>query len=156
MAPLAGSFVLALALVGLAGSPLLSAAARAEEPAAVTFHVTVVHVSGAEGEGGGVEESEAARRAHGILGDRIRYESLRVLATHERRLAANDVARIGLPTGRELRFRPLDVGEGGVLVAVDVEGTAQGDFRIPSGKPIVLGGPTYREGQLVILLEPRY
>jgi hypothetical protein len=43
-----------------------------------------------------------------------------------------------------------------VLVAVDVESSAQGDFRIPTRKPFVFGGPRYQDGQLVILLEPDF
>jgi hypothetical protein len=39
---------------------------------------------------------------------------------------------------------------------VDVERSAQGDFRIPRRKPFVLGGQRYQDGQLVILLEPDY
>lgn len=145
--------VLALGLLGLPAEAARPDVARAEEPGAVTFHLTVVHVSP---KAGGVEESEAARAAHRILGDRIRYESLEVLDRQEERLAPNEVGTHALPNGQELRFRPLDLGESGVLVAVDVEGSAQGDFRVPSGKPVVLGGSSYEDGQLVILLEPRY
>ena len=51
------------------------------------------------------------------------------------------------------RFRPIDAGDRGVLVAVDWRKTARGDFRLPRGKPLILGGQPYEDGQLVVILE---
>lgn len=141
-APLA----LLLLLVLTPAAPREARAQDASEP--VGFRVTVLAASP---EPGGIDP--AARRFHALLGKRVRYESLKVLDTKRTRLAVGDIGRVPLPTGTTFRFRPLNVGGQGVLVAVDMGPTAQGDFRVPAGKPIILGGQPYREGQLVVILE---
>ena len=61
-----------------------------------------------------------------------------------------------LPTGRAVRLRPMDVGDDGVLVAVEVEGGTEADLRVPNRRIVVIGGQPYEGGRLVISLEPRY
>jgi hypothetical protein len=138
------ALALALLLLVVAGGP-----ARAQD-GRVGFDVAVLAASP---EPGGIDP--AAQRFHALLGKRVRYESLRVLDTKRTRLAVGDIGRVRLPTGTDFRFRPLDVGEHGVLVAVDMGSTAQGDFRIRKGKPLILGGQPYRDGQLVVILEAK-
>ena len=137
--------VLALGLVAVAGGP-----ASAQERPEVPFEVTVVYVSP---EAGGVQDDPQARQIDRLLGAKLRYERLEVLESVRRRVGLNEIESLNLPTGKRFRFRPLDVGPHGVLVAVDLETTAQGDFRIPPGKPLILGGQPYRDGQLVVVLE---
>ena len=83
----------------------------------------------------------------------MRYESLRLLETARREVPMNEIGSVKLPTGQRFRFRPLDSGAQGVLIAVDMDQTAQGDFRIPKGKPLVLGGQPYQDGQLFVVLQ---
>lgn len=125
----------------------------AEDPRAIAFDVTVVHVSNQEG---GVQADARAQRVDRIIGPQIKYDSLRVLDFTRRRVPLNQIGSVTLPSGKHFRFRPMDLSDEGVLVAVDVERSAQGDFRIPRRKPFVFGGQRYQGGQLVILLEPDY
>jgi hypothetical protein len=125
----------------------------AEDPRPIEFEVTVVHVSSRKG---GVQANDRARRVDRIIGRQIKYDSLRVLDFRRQQVALNQVGSVTLPGGKHFRFRPMDLRDDGVLVAVDVERSAQGDFRIPRRKPFVLGGQRYQDGQLVILLEPDY
>jgi hypothetical protein len=91
------------------------------------------------------------------LRQEIRYQSLRVLEVRRLALRLDEIGSVKLPTGRRVRLRPLDVGAGGVLVAVDVEGSMKTDLRIPNGKLAVLGpGEPYQGGRLVISLEPHF
>lgn len=144
---------------GWAAALLLAALALAWQPAhaqgsgPMVFDVTVVFVSP---KGGGVERDPRAQRIDALLGRQIRYESLRILSSDRQRLALDDVGSVALPTGRRFRFRPIDLGKGGVLVSVDMDRTAQGDFRIPRGKPLVLGGQPYQDGKIVVVLEVGY
>jgi hypothetical protein len=112
------------------------------------FEVTVLYASP---EAGGVDPG--AERFDRLLRDTVRYESLRVVKAKDRRVKLNEVETISLPTGQDFRFRPIDAGEKGVLVAVDWKRTARGDFRLPRGKPLILGGQPYENGQLVVILE---
>ena len=123
-------------------------AARAAEPLA--FAVTVLQVSDQPGP---VDPSPRAQRLHALLSPKIRYESLHVLAVRRLRVPLEGIGEVRLPTGQTFRFRPIDASGSGVLVAVDLKGTMQGDFRIPPGKPLVLGGPPHEGGQLVVVLE---
>jgi hypothetical protein len=132
---------------------LLAGPVAAEDPRPIEFEVTVVHVSSRKG---GVQANDRARRVDRIIGRQIKYDSLRVLDFRRQQVALNQVGSVTLPGGKHFRFRPMDLRDDGVLVAVDVERSAQGDFRIPRRKPFVLGGQRYQDGQLVILLEPDY
>lgn len=132
---------------------LVATAAAAEDPGAISFEVTVVHVSHGKA---GIEASDRARRVDRIIGEQIKYDSLRVLDFTRRQVPLNQIETVKLPNGKRFRFRPMDLSDEGVLVAVDVEKSAQGDFRIPKRKPFVFGGQRYQDGQLVILLEPNY
>jgi hypothetical protein len=112
------------------------------------FAVTVLHASPSEG---GIDPG--ARRFDRLLRSSLRYESLRVVKAKQRHVKLNEIERVSLPTGADFRFRPIDAGDRGVLVAVDWRNTARGDFRLPRGKPLILGGQPYEDGQLVVILE---
>ncbi len=112
------------------------------------FEVTVLHASRSSG---GIDPG--AERFDRLLRDTIRYRSLRVLKAKNRRVDLNEIERVALPTGHDFRFRPIDASERGVLVSVDWKKTARGDFRLPRGKPLILGGQPYEDGQLVVILE---
>ena len=112
------------------------------------FAVTVLHASPSAG---GIDPG--AERFDRLLRETVRYESLRVVKAKQRRVELNEIERVALPTGQDFRFRPIDAGEKGVLVAIDWRTTARGDFRLPRGKPLILGGQPYEDGQLVVILE---
>lgn len=132
----------------LASLALLAVAGAAAAQERLSFQVTVLEASPAAG---GVEP--AARRFDQLLGSKIRYASLHVISSASQSLALNEIGSVALPTGKAFRFRPIDRGDSGVLVSVDWERTAQGDFRLPRGKPLVFGGQPYQGGQLVVILE---
>ena len=100
---------------------------------------------------GGIDPG--AERFDRLLRDTIRYKSLRVVKSRQRHVDLNEIERIALPTGHDFRFRPIDASDRGVLVSVDWRKTARGDFRLPRGKPLILGGQPYENGQLVVILE---
>jgi hypothetical protein len=125
----------------------------AEDPRPIAFDVTVVKVSKGKG---GIEHGARARRVDRILGPKLKYDSLRVLEHRRREVPMNQIGTVKLPNKKRFRFRPMDLSEEGVLVAVDVDRSAQGDFRIPRHKPFVYGGQRYEDGELVILLEPDF
>lgn len=137
----------------LVATLLLAVPVAAEDPRPISFEVTVVHVSSGKG---GVEASDRARRVDRIIGPQIKYDSLRVIDFRRRKVALNQIGSVTLPGGTHFRFRPMDLSDQGVLVAVDVERSTQGDFRIPRRKPVVFGGQRYQNGQLVIVLEPDF
>lgn len=131
------------ALLLLQGGPILAA-----EGATFDFAVTVLHATPEGGVGKG------AGRFDRLLRRQVRYEGLRVVKSKRVRLAANQIGSLKLPDGDTFRFRPIDPAGPGALVAIDV-GTTQGDFRLPKGKPLFLGGSSWKDGTLWVVLELR-
>jgi hypothetical protein len=94
-----------------------------------------------------------AQRFDRILRKRLRYESLRFVSNHRSRVAIDQIVSVPVRGARAFRFRPIDAGGNGVLVAVDWE--TRGEFQIRKGKPLILGGPASKGGDLVVILEAR-
>ena len=141
------SWVLGLLLVLCAAAGI----ARAEPGQGIELTVLVGHAS--DGPGG---VDPRAQKLAAKLNKELRYESLRVLQSARLRLALDEVSSVQLPNGKQLRLRPLQVGESGVLLAVGLEGTLQTDLRIRNGHLVVIGAERYQDGKLVIGLEPHW
>jgi hypothetical protein len=141
----------ALAALGLAFCLALPAAAESGpgKGKANSFHVTVLVVSPQAG-----EIDARARRFDRILRKRIRYESLRFVREESSTVRPGGIGSVSVPGSRAFRFRPIDAGGQGALVAVEW-GATRGDFRIHKGKPLILGGPATAGGELVVVLESR-
>ena len=90
-----------------------------------------------------------------LRGD-FRYQSLRVLEQRRLDLQLQEIGGVVLPTGKRVSIRPLHVGDGGLLIAVDIEGTLQTDVRVPNRSPVVIGVDRYDDGKLIVTLEPDY
>jgi hypothetical protein len=101
------------------------------------------------------EIDERVRRIDAALRGRIVYDQIDLVERHLMVLDVDEVGSVKLPNGERFRVRPMDVGESGVLMAVDI-GTKKLDVRAPSGHLVVIGTEPYRDGQLVISVEPRY
>jgi hypothetical protein len=139
---------LAAAAIGLL---LAAGPASAQTAAGVAIEVMVSHISNRPG-----DIDPAGRKLDRKLRDQFRYESLRVLENRRLSLKLDEVGTVRLPSGKRLRVRPLQVGERGVLVAVSIEGTLQTDLRIRNGHLVVIGAEPYKDGKLVISLEPHF
>jgi hypothetical protein len=133
---------------GLALALSIGARADAQAKPPVPFQVTVLQTTEKAG-----PIDPRAERWNQLLEKKIRYGSLHLVQSQQLTVALDGIGSVTLPTGKEFRFRPIDVGPGGVLVAVDLKGTVDGDFRIPRGKPLIIGGQPHGGGQLVVVLE---
>jgi hypothetical protein len=97
----------------------------------------------------------AAERLHKMLARRgIAYGSLRVVEQRASTLMLGDIDSVMTPNGKAFRYRPLDRGDTGFLVAVDW-GTTRGDIRMEPGVPLVLGGQPKDGALLWVVLELR-
>jgi hypothetical protein len=134
---------LALALALAAGT------AAAQER--VTIQVVVAQLSEQAG-----PIDPRAEKLHRKLREQFRYESLSVLETRRLDLALNEVGSLRLPTGQDLRVRPLQISERGLLMAVDWVGKLETDSRVKNGHLFVMGPERYRDGKLVVSLEPQF
>jgi hypothetical protein len=124
---------------------------RAAAQNRVGVDVIVSHISSQSG-----TIDPRGRNVHEKLRSQIRYESLRVLQLEHLNLRIDQIGSLDLPNQRKLRVRPMDVGERGVLLAVEVEGFADSDLRIPNHHMVIFGTHPYEGGKLVISLEPSW
>ncbi|HEY8123244.1 MAG TPA: hypothetical protein VII78_18125 [Myxococcota bacterium] len=146
------ALALGLAAAGAAAqdqfAPAAGAAPARKAPA--HFEVTVLRAELAKG----VVDAEA-ERLHRLLARRgLSYGTLRVVANEQTALMLGEIGAVMTPNGQQYRYRPLDRGETGFLVAVDW-GSTRGDFRMEPGVPLVLGGQPKDGGQLWVVLELR-
>jgi hypothetical protein len=102
------------------------------------------------------EVDQRAKRLDEQLRNQFRYQSLEVLERHQMVLDVDEVGTMELPNGHQFRARPIDVDDRGVLMSVGVEGSLQTDVRVPSGHLVVIGAERYKDGKLVISVEPEY
>jgi len=142
---------LLVALAGGAVSLLEPAAAWADEVKRIGFRLVVGHASTKPG-----PVDPEAIDLYNRLREDFRYESLRVLTRRRLRLGMEEVGGIDLPNGKQVRIRPLHLGETGVLVAVDIAPDVQMDLRIRNHRKVVVGTDRYDGGKLVVTLQPEY
>jgi len=128
-----------------------SGIAGAASDGPIEIDVMVSHISQEPG-----EIDPRAKRLDEKLRSDFRYESLKVLSQRKVRVALNELAHVSLPDGNELKLRPLNISDRGVLVAVTIEGSVQSDLQIPNGHLVAIGAGRYQNGKLVISLEPRF
>jgi hypothetical protein len=139
----------ALALTLAAPAPAQETPREGRTP--INVEVMISHISDRVG-----QIDQRAKRLDEQLRDQFRYESLEVLERHRMVLDVDEVGIVDLPTGHQFRARPIDVDKRGVLMSVGVEGSLQTDVRVPSGHLIVIGAERYKDGKLVISVEPEY
>ena len=77
-----------------------------------------------------------------------------MLDTHRREVPLNEVWTVELPDGAQPPAPPAGGGpDQGTLLSLDVEESVQGDFRVQRGQPLVVGGPRYEDGRLVVVVD---
>jgi hypothetical protein len=144
----AAGLVLGVAVLGLVAGPV-----RAQEspPAPIAIEITVLEVSDRPPSG---PKDPGCDRFDRLLRGQIAYQSLSVVDRYQRDVPLNDVWTVELPTQRSLHVRPVDRDRGkGTLLSLDVEDAVQGDFRVRRGQPLVVGGPRYGDGKLVVVVD---
>jgi hypothetical protein len=117
----------------------------------INVDVMISHISDRVG-----QIDQRAKRLDERLRDQFRYESLEVLERHQMVLDVDEVGTVDLPTGHQFKARPIDVDQRGVLMSVSVEGSVETDIRVPSGHLVVIGAERYKDGKIVISVEPEY
>ena len=147
----AATALLGLLLVFAAGMVLLGGSAAAQAVRRVGLSLMVSQASQRPG-----PVDPAAEWLDRSLRNEFRYQSLRVIEVRHLDLKLQEIGGVVLPTGKHVSIRPLHVGESGLLIAVDIEGTLQTDLRVANRSPVVIGVERYQDGKLILTLEPDY
>ena len=64
--------------------------------------------------------------------------------------------RVKLPTGEVMSFLPINVVQDRVFVHLRLPGRMNTHLRMNRGKPMIFGGPAYKEGHLVVQIVPDF
>jgi len=121
------------------------------KPTEVQVTVVVNHVSLHPGP---VDPAAAKLERH--LSQDFKYKSIRVIQTEHMTLGLNQTGSVMLPTGRWLKVKPRKLGQRGLLMLVEIEGTLRTNLRVPNHHQVVIGAQKYQDGKLVVTLEPEY
>jgi hypothetical protein len=140
-----------LALVGFAVALSIAHPGAAQTARRVGLDLTLSHASAHPG-----PIDPAAAALHQRLLDEFHYQSLRVLQRRRLDLKTGEIGGLDLPSGKRVRIRPLHLGEAGVLLAVDIDGTLQTDLRVRNRRPVLIGIERYEDGRLILMLQPDY
>jgi hypothetical protein len=140
-------------MAAIAGGPGAAQQAQPVGPSPKQVRVTVVvnHVSQHPG-----PVDPAAAKLERRLRQDFKYKSVRVIETQHMALALNQTGSLTLPTGRTLKVKPRKLGQRGVLMWVEIEGTLRTNLRVPNHHQVVIGAQSYQDGKLVVTLEPEY
>ena len=132
-------------LVWAAGVPAVA------EGEAIRVNVLVTHLSNQ-----GVPRIDpSAQFLDKRLRSQFRYDSIRVIKKRRINLQLDELGRFNLPSGKAVRLRPIEREEGGVVVAVDVEGAGKFKVLLSSKRrhPVVIRAGPYQGGSIVLSLE---
>jgi len=146
-----GAVLLGLPLLAAAAAFLIDGAAAAQAVRRVGLSLMVSHASQRPG-----PVDPAAEWLDRSLRNEFRYQSLHVIEVRHFNLGMQEIGVVVLPTGKHVNIRPLQLGDGGLLLAVDIEGTLQTDLRVANRSPVVIGVERYQDGKLILSLEPDY
>ena len=144
-------FTLAAAGLALALGSALAGAGFAQAVRRIGLDLMVSHATERPG-----PIDPAAAELDRRLREDFRYGSLRVLERTRLDLEPGEIGALELPSGKRVRIRPLHLGQGGALLAVDIDGTLHTDLRVRDRKPVVIGVDRYQGGRLILTLEPQY
>jgi len=151
----ARSILAGVAMVAIAAGPgaaqQVQKPAPAPKPTQVHVMVVVNHVSQHPG-----PVDPAAAKLERRLRPDFKYKSVRVIQTEQMSLALNQTGSLTLPTGRLLKVKPRKLGQRGLLMTVEIEGTLRTSLRVPNHHQVVIGAQNYQDGKLVVTLEPDY
>ncbi len=142
------TFVAALAL-GRAGLALAQGGA-VPEPTVVSVRVMVVHASQEKG-----TIDPECRDLPRRLGP-LKFGGLQLIQQRRLRLNMGERGSVALPGGREVRLLPLSIVKKRLFMNLEVPGQVNGQFRLRSGRPVVLGGQRHRDGHLIVYIEPDF
>lgn len=127
----------------------LALPAQAKEARRVAIQISVSQISNQPG-----EIDPRGAKLHEKLRGQIKYKSLRVIESERVLLRRNEVRSLELPDGHVFHLRPLDFGDDGVLMAVEVEDVLKMDLRARNGHLVVIRAGSHEDGSLVIGVEP--
>jgi hypothetical protein len=154
-------FAAALALIGAAPQtsraqtalPLVPDSAQVPQPPLaippITIRIAVATASEAEG-----EMDPKALDIYEHLP--AKYQSIRLIDERTLTVVFGEVARVGLPTGTEVRLVPVAVHGGQLHLQLEMPELLNTSMRMSNSRAFYVGGVPYEGGTLVFKLVPEF
>ncbi len=91
-----------------------------------------------------------------LRGHMANINRIRLLNQHRYQLAFGEQARVVLPSGREVRIRPISVVRRQLHIQLEMPGVMSTRLQLSDGRPILFGNHMYEDGMLVVQLLPEF
>ncbi len=140
-----------VAAVVVAAAPW-AARAQAPEPAAVSVAIEVRLIYGSADEGE-IDAELASTHEYLTRVLPMQFGTLRGFDSRRVELQLGQRGDVPLPTGSDLQLLPIAIVDGRLHMHLEMPGMNT-RLRIPSGRPLIIGGPRYENGFVIVELRP--
>jgi hypothetical protein len=114
----------------------------------VTIELRVIYADRSDK---GVDEN--AKDVHEKLAKLFDYTHYRLEALSSQSAYAGASATFKLPDGREVMLSPSGIDpDGRIRIELLIPGLVKTDFRLKNGGSLILGGPQYKDGVLILMI----
>jgi hypothetical protein len=141
---------LGLATVALVASVAAEAAAQQGQGQRVFVHVMIVKAGPQEG-----SDDPECRELRKRLGP-MDVGPLHMMRKSNCQLGFGENCAVPLPAGGEIRLKPLSIHKQRLNMQLQMPGWVNSHLRMRAGKPLIVNGPRYQGGQLLIQIVPRF
>jgi hypothetical protein len=86
----------------------------------------------------------------------MQFSSLEMLAQQRLDLGFGEAGSVRLPSGRPVTLLPISIVRGLLHVHFRMDGLVDTRLQMRSGRPVIVGGESYEQGQIIIMLTPSY
>ncbi len=132
------------------GLLLIAAQTVRAEPQMVRVYVLIAH---ADRSGDHVDpDCESLKKRLGP----IRVGSLHKVGNWAFHLRMGQAGALELPTGAQLRIVPLSIIRERLHLRVQLPGLVNTRLQMTSGRPVIVGGPRHKGGNLIVQIIPEY
>lgn len=86
----------------------------------------------------------------------MQFSSLEMLAHKRLEMSFGQAGALQLPSGRPIYLLPISIVNGRLHVHFRMEGLVDTRLRMQNGHPVIVGGESYEQGQIIIMLTPQF
>jgi hypothetical protein len=142
----------ALGLAVLALAVAVAAEAEAQAPVKRTVFVQVMVVQAGPQSGNDDPQCRELRKQLGPM----HVGSLRMVQKIQYQLRFGENGAVLLPAGGEIRLTPINIHARRLNMQLQMPGRMDTHLRMRAGKPVIVGGPRYKNGHLLVQIVPQF
>jgi hypothetical protein len=82
--------------------------------------------------------------------------ALHMVEKRQYRLRFGENGAVLLPAGGEIRMMPIGIHSRRLSMQIQMPGRVNTHLRMRAGKPVIFGGPRYKDGHLLVQIVPEF